>query len=275
MKKPLLLIALATGSTCALAQAPVRITDPAALVTDLVLTEDKEAMAALQAAGLADGIIAAALNTTLPAAWPVGLMTDSARTANRGAIANYAAHRVCDMGSGEGATALVSLTASGNVHMPEDLRPTEDLYVVVRESGLSEPPPVVVRRNISKGPNWKRHPKARIMKPDNVYATYDLASDPAAIAALEKRGMSAAEIEAVVFRSHERNWPEAINNFESRYPKLKDFKRYKAYQAARWDGKALLIIPSEANKKVPEPIRPYLDVYMVYTAEAVQVKGRR
>jgi len=266
----LLLLAPAMG----MAQAPVRITDPSALVTDLVLGEDKAAMAALQAAGLADGMIAAALTTTVPTAWPVGLATDSARTANSGAIVNYSAHRVCDLVPGEEGTVLVSITASGNIHMPEDLRPHEDLYLAVRATGLSEPPPVVVRRHTSKGPNWKRHPKARILKPDNVYATYDLASDPAAIAALEKRGMSPAEIEAVVFRSHERNWPEGINNFTSRYPRLKDFKRYKAYQAARWDGKALLIIPSEVNQKVPAALRPFLDVYMVYTADAVQVKGR-
>ena len=79
----------------------------------------------------------------------------------------------------------------------------------------------------------------------------------------------------MVFRSHERNWPVGIDSFEKRYPKLKDFKKLKAYRLAKWEDKVLLAIPSEANRKVPEGIRPLIDVYMVFLADAVQVKEKK
>ncbi len=269
---PTLLAAVAAAMMTA--QTPIRIVDPMAIDPAPGLDTDKDAMAALQAAGLADGIIGAAIGTSQEVFWPVGLRGDSARSVNKEIIRHYVAVRVCDLGVGEHQRSLIGLYSGSNVHMPEDLRPSEDIFLVVADSGLMVPPPVAIQRTASKGPNWARLPKARIRKADEVYATYDLSRDPAAIAALEKRGMSKAEIEAVLFRSHESNWPEGIASFEKRYPRLKDFKRYKAYQAARWDGKALLIIPSEPNRKVPESIRPYLDVYMVYTAEAVDVRDR-
>lgn len=277
MEKRTLFTLLVMGTyVTLLAQTPVRIMEPLAIMASPELGRDKNAMAALQAAGLADGIIGAAITTSQQDQWPAGLQGDSARDANREAIRHYAAIRVCALSIDEEDVkrSLVGLYASANIHMPEELRPITDIFLVVNDSGLVDPPPVAMQRAASKGPNWTRHPKARIKKADEVYATYDLSRDPAAIAALEKRGMSKAEIEAVVFRSHERNWPEGIASFEKRYPRLKDFKQYKAYQAARWDGKALLIIPSEPNRKVPEAIRPFMDVYMVYTAEAVEVRDK-
>jgi hypothetical protein len=95
------------------------------------------------------------------------------------------------------------------------------------------------------------------------------------VEALRKRGMSQAEIDAVVFRNHERNWPDGIDSFEERYPRLTDFKKYKCFQGAKWDDKILLIVPVEKNKKMPALMRPYVDLYFIYATSAVEVKEKK
>ena len=91
---------------------------------------------------------------------------------------------------------------------------------------------------------------------------------------MRSRGLSRSEIDAVVFRSIDRNWPDGIDTFEERQKFVSHFVKYKAYFAARWDDKVLLIIPVEKNRKQPVLMRPYVDLYFVYNASAVEVKKK-
>lgn len=271
--KILLALSLLISACSAHGQTGVRITDPTMLVAIPGLGNDA-AKAGMQAAGLNIEAIDDMERLGTPSRWPIGLRTDSARTANRAAVRNYAAFLVCEYASDDGALTIVSVPAAANHHMPEDLRAPEDFILVVRPGGTELVEPAVTRIRPSKGPAWKNMRPARIVKPDDVFATYPLADDPGALAALEKAGMSQAEIEAVIFRGQERNWPDGIDSFNERYPRLGVFKKYKAFEAVRWADKALLVIPVEPNKKAPTGLRPYLDIYMVYNASAVEVKGK-
>jgi len=257
------------------AQTHVRIVSPAALVTRPDLALDPAAQAGLKAAGISAEGVADLLRLSDPRAWPAGLRSDSARSANAAALRNYNAYLVCEYADDEGAMTIISLPSSFNFHMPDDLRAKEDFYLVLRAGGIEAVDATALREPPSKGPSWQRLRPARILRPDGVFATYDLGDDADALAALDKQGLSKAEIEAVVFRSHERNWPEGIESFEKRYPKLKLFRKYKAFRLARWGDKVLVVIPAEANKKSPESIRPRIDVYMVFYHEAVKVKEKK
>lgn len=257
------------------AQQAVRISDPSAIVLDPNLGNDPSAQAGMQAAGLSESVIAEAVRFSQASNWPDGLRTDSARTANHGAIANYTAFLICEYATGDGPLSIISIPTVYNYQMPEDLRTTNDLYLVVRATGLQMLISSPVKEPPSAGPSWRRLRPARILKPDAIYATFDLSDETEAMSALEKAGLSKSEIEAVVFRSHERNWPDGIDSFDERYPKLAHFKKYKAYRLARWADKVLLVIPAEANKKRPEGMRPYLDIYMVFDASAVKVSEKK
>ena len=57
--------------------------------------------------------------------------------------------------------------------------------------------------------------------------------------------------------------------------KAKDLKKYKAFQAAAWDDKVLLVVPVDLNKRMPLTMRPHLDIYMVYAKSAVEVKAKK
>lgn len=274
MKQFLLLPALLLSLT-GMAQTAVRIVNPQALVLRPDLATDSAAQAGMQAAGLTDEVKARAIYAGEPERWPVGLRTDSARSANAAAMQNYVAYLVCEYPTAEGALTLVFLPATGNFHMPDELRSVDDIHLVFRSGGVEVINNAGIRTAASAGPAWRNLRNAKIIKPDDIFATYDLSDDPEGLEALEKMGLSKPEVEAVIFRSHERNWPEGIALFDKRYPKLALFKKYKAYRLARWADKVLVVIPADANKKADLDVRPYLDIYMVFTATAVKVKEKK
>lgn len=272
---PALIIAALSVGSVATAQDAVRITDIAQLVRKPDLSQDQAVRSGMQAAGVAEERAQKALSLGKAINLPAGLSTDSALAANAAAVRNYSAHKVCSYADEAGQKVLVQVPASENYHMPEDLRSREDMFLVLPESALETALTDAQRPKPSKGPDWKRMKEARITTPDGVYATYDLGADSAIVKELIERGLSQPEIDAVVFRSHERNWPEGIDSFERRYPKAKDLKKYKAFQAAAWDDKVLLVVPVDLNKRMPLTMRPHLDIYMVYAKSAVEVKAKK
>lgn len=259
-------------------QQQVRLTDPTALLLDPDPANDAGIRSGLQAAGISDELQTRISAFSARNLWPSGLASDSARRADSGAIRNLFAWHVCDYPTAEGPVSVLEIPMANNYHMNEELRARSDLFLFVRQSGWEAVEPEVMVEKPSRGPAWQRMKRAKILKPEEVYSTYDLASDPGAMALMERKGFSKAEMEAVLFRSHERNWPEAISQFETRYPKLAELKRYKAYAAGSWGDKVLVVIPAAENRKVREPLRPPMDIYMVFASNAVSVsqgKGRK
>src|SRR5690606_18660730 len=208
-----------------------------------------------------------------PAAWPEGLRNDTLRSAQTEALVKAMIYRICSFEWQEVKVSLVQVPALQNAHLPDVLRSKRDIFLVVKESGLGDPPPVA-KAKPSPGPVWSSMPKAKINKPEQIYATYDLARDEQALRTLAQSGLSQAEIQAVIFRSHERNWPDGIDQFEKRREQRKLLRKYKPYLAAKWDDKVLLVVPADQNKDLPPGLRPYMDIYMVYTGPAVAVAGK-
>lgn len=277
--RTLLPLALVLLSTLAVhSQQQVRLIDPTALLLNTDAANDPTIRSGLQAAGINTELQTRINAFSAPDLWPEGLATDSARRANAGAFRNLFALHVCDYPTAEGPISVLELPMAGNYHMNEELRARSDLFLFVRQSGWEAVEPEVVVEKPSRGPAWQRMKRAKILKPEEVYSTYDLGRDPEALALMERKGFSKAEIDAVLFRSHERNWPDAISEFTMRYPKLPELKRYKAYAAGSWGDKVLLVIPAAENRKMREPLRPSMDIYMVFASNAVSVsegKGRK
>lgn len=259
-------------------QQQVRLTDPSALVLNPDPANDPGIRSGFQAAGVGDELQTRITAFSASHLWPSGLLTDSARKANTEAIGNLFALHVCDYPTAHGPISILELPMANNYHMNEELRAKSDVFLFVRQSGWEAVEPVDVVEKPSRGPAWQRMKRAKILKPEEVYATYDLARDPDAMALMERKGFSKAEMQAVLFRSHERNWPDAISQFESRYPTLPEIKRYKAYAAGSWGDKVLVVIPADENRNMREQLRPPMDIYMVFAGNAVSVsegKGRK
>jgi hypothetical protein len=266
------------ASYTASGQQQARIIDPSALLPLVDPAHDDAIRSGLADAGIGDDLLARINTMSGTQLWPEGLATDSSRRSLTGAIRNLHALHVCDLPSAAGTISVLELPVASNYHMNESLRSKGDLYLFIQKSGWEAVEAAPVVQKPSRGPAWQRMKRARIMKPEEVYATYDLGNDAGARELMERKGFSKAEIDAVLFRSHERNWPEAISQFGSRYERLPEFKRYKAYAAGSWGDKVLVVIPAAENRKMREPMRPPMDIYMVYASNAVSVsegKGRK
>ncbi len=262
-------------SLCSIAQQQVRITNATVLNDPLPIGKSRGTDAALQAAGITAEQQALVLKYGNSDNWPEGIKNDSARKTNEAFVQNYACFRVATFAEDSVTKSIIMVPAASNIHMPEAMRPLADFYLLVPEPSIAEVNSGKPRPEISRGPKWKRLPSAKILKPEQLYATYDLSTDSLALAALARRGMSPAEIDAVVFRSTDRNWPDGIDTFDERQKLLPKFSKYKAFVGAKWDDKVLLVIPVEKNKKQPVLMRPYVDLYFVYDKSAVQIKEKK
>ena len=257
------------------AQQEVKITDATALAEARDVRKSKAALESMQAEGFTEEEISVIQQFGDLDQWPEGIRTDTARISNEPYIINYVGFRLGSFSQDTTQMAVVMVPAKDNIHMPEGMRPLGDFYLLLPEQALNQVEPPKRRPMVSRGPQWKNRAKVKIIKPDGLYGAYDLSSDTIAIRALSRTGMSKPEIDAVLFRSTERNWPEGIDNFEKRYPLLPKFSKYRTYLGARWDDKVLVIVPVEKNRRMPMAMRPYLDLYFVYTAPAVKILGRK
>ncbi len=275
MRVPALLV-LAPFFLCAAAQQQhVKITDARVLDNPEPVRKSRGAEAALQAAGVTAEQLSQVLTYGDAESWPTGIKSDSLRKANQPYVQNYTCFRVASYPEDSVTKTIIMVPARENIHMPEDMRPLSDFYLLVPEKTLAEVNTGRQRPEISRGPKWKNLAEAKIIAPEDLYATYDIGRDSVALKALADRGLSQPEIDAVVFRSTDRNWPDGIDSFEERQKLLPKFIKYKAYLGAKWDDKVLLIIPVEKNKKQPILMRPFVDLYFVYNASAVEVKAKK
>jgi len=257
------------------AQQEVKITDAKALADAPNVRKDKAVQEAMRTAGFSDEETELILQYGDRDQWPEGIRTDTGRAVNAPYVQNYVGFRLCEFQEDTSRMSLVMIPAKSNIHMPEGMRPLADLYLVLPDRALKNAEVPKPRPTISRGPQWKKNAKVKIIKPDQLYAAYDLALDTVGRRAWYKAGMSRPEIDAVIFRSTERNWPDGIDSFEKRYPMLEKFKKYHAYLGARWDDKVLLIVPVEKNRRMPVLMRPFVDLYFIYTATGVEVRGKK
>lgn len=275
MRRSLLLPVVLVSATALWAQQEVRITDAKALSGAPDVRKAKGAREALVAAGFPEEEIRTITEYGDLSKWPDGIRSDTARLRNEPYIINYTGFRLCRTGQDSTDIAVVMFPAAYNDHMPDGMRPLGDFYMALPDGALSLAEKPKRRPAVSRGPRWENLPKAKIIQPDGLYGAYILADDSVALKALAARGLSRAEIDAVIFRSTERNWPDGIDNFEKRYPKLEKFRKYRAYLGAQWEDKVLLIVPTVKNRRMPVTMRPYMDLYFVYGNGAIKAGKRK
>ena len=257
------------------AQQQVKISDVRILDNPEQVRKSRGAEAALQAVGVTAEQMAQVLTYGDTDHWPEGIKVDSMRLRNQPYIQNYACFRVASYPEDSVLKTIIMVPARENIHMPEAMRPLSDFYLLVPNTSIADVNTGKLRPEISRGPKWKNLAPAKILRPEDLYATYDIGRDSVALKALSDRGLSQAEIDAVIFRSTDRNWPDGIDSFEERQKLLPKFSKYKAFLGAKWDDKVLLIVPVEKNKKQPILMRPFVDLYFVYNASAVEVKAKK
>ncbi len=75
------------------------------------------------------------LRTSRQQTWPPGMRKEEDRAENRGWICDFNVYYLCTFSVDK---ALLWFPEKENQHLPEYLRPQEDLYLIIRESGLEK-----------------------------------------------------------------------------------------------------------------------------------------
>ena len=172
-------------------------------------------------------------------------------------------------GNEEDGWSLIMLAGPENEHLPVEIRPIADLYMVVRKDSYVDAGPwgrLPNTSELSNGPSYKGKSRVKLLKPSNIYGSAELRIDDAAQVLL-KELLSYREVAHIEIRSNEKGWPTGINNIGDRKELAEKLKKYKAYALGEFDGKMILIVPATKNKRIHRRARPIVDIYLVIDLE--------
>ena len=164
-----------------------------------------------------------------------------------------------------GGKSLVLIPAPENQHLPIEIRPMADLYLVVPISAYKPGKPLARLPSIEDlviGPSYKGLSRFKLLRPENIYGNADLRSDKDAQMIFANL-MGYRAVDHLELRCNEDGWPTSMNSLEERKRLADDFKKYKAYALTEFNGKMILIVPAEKNKHISRKARPVADIYLV------------
>lgn len=248
----------------------VQITNSGQLYSTYNLEGDEDAMEALRDA--AGGNVNYILKYANEDMWPEGISTLSAWERNRTAMEAYKTYKVAEFGE----KIIIWVPKSENQSMPTDLRPDQDIYMVIGKSGVS-----VKGSGFSGGSGTKfdaqttnfNFTPVRIVDTGPLYSTFDLGSKTQFHSEIKKTVTQKA-LDKIITYSAEGNWPSGISTFSARELVRPDMKNYVAYRVAQFDGnsKAVLWIPAAKNKHMTGTMKPTEDFYFIIENKGYELK---
>ncbi len=180
-------------------------------------------------------------------------------------FSNMKALEVYVSGEAPDAWALIMIAGPENEHLPVEIRPVADLYMVVPKNSYADAAPwprLPSISELSNGPSCKGRSRVKSLRPADIYGSADLRTDEAAQALL-KEVLNYREVEHVEIRSTEKGWPTTMNSIAERKELVHEIVKYKAYSLGEFNGKMILIIPASKNRKIGRRARPVADIYLV------------
>ena len=164
-----------------------------------------------------------------------------------------------------GKHALIMIAGPENKHLPEEIRPIADLFVVVPTSAYQEAQPwdrLPEATDLMNGPSIKGLSKVKLADPDKIFGNFNLGTDQLAQETL-KAMMGYRDVRHVNYRSNEKGWPKGMNSHAERRDLKTELSSYRAYSLMEFDGKRVLIIPACKNRKIRRNARPLADIYLI------------
>lgn len=202
--------------------------------------------------------------------WPVALRTDEYRIPNLRNLSKYTMYLVARYATPGNDYSLVQIPAAANSAMPVELRPSKNIYLLVRSWNVS------TDRTYNPDIDGKILPyfspdgfypgkriHCRIIDRGELYSTYDLNDD-----STWKVYVEDYEVEDILSYSTEDNWPEKLATIDQRGKYESYFKYFHAYVVAELNessGKKYIVeLPSYENEHMPDGLRPDNNIYMVF-----------
>jgi hypothetical protein len=166
---------------------------------------------------------------------------------------------------------LIMIPAPENLHLPKEIRPLADLYMVMPTNAFTTGahwPRLPSVEDLSNGPAIDGLSRMKINDPAAVYGRIDLRSDKDIESMLHKI-MGYRAVDHVQVRCNESGWPSGMNTLAERDQLGDEIKKYKAYALTQWDDKILLIVPAAKNKHINRRARPMADIYLVIDSKGI------
>lgn len=233
----------------------------------------------LWSAGMKKKKVKQVLAQGVETAWPKGLSNSNEREANKFNIKKLVCYRLAEYTNADGGKfSLLVIPAASNQHMPAELRPVKDIYMLLRSWSLS--PGRVYDLSIDGAP-------LRYYSPDEFYPgiskhcrIIDRGEMYSSIKLKEFEGWQQYfepwEIDLVAEYCLDDNWPWRISTLGNRQKYADYFKYYNAYAVGKFSmGNTtayILHIPVYDNEHMPEGLAPLDDdIYFVIGESGVDL----
>lgn len=272
-----------TSSTTSSSYTPVsnlkgpraKVKDSFGIWTDFVLTTKDDAAQVKTKLGYAlYNDVADNCNETK---WPSGISSYAMREKVRAELKQYVCYQIGESDD----KWILRVPAAENSFQPYNMRPTRDIYFVVRKTDveLSGSPINTLTgytstTSTASTPSSSYYTKAYLAKINatgGMYSTFSLETETKA--AYLKGYWGDTDFEDVTKYCREENWPTGISTLSERDKVRSQMNNYKAYRIAEFDGKAILKIPADENKFMPYNMRPSRDIFFVINTTDITVAG--
>jgi hypothetical protein len=209
--------------------------------------------------------------------WPAGISSFTEREKVRSEMKQYVCYQIAESDD----KWILLVPASENTFQPYGIRPTRDVYFVVRKSDVdlsgtpintlsgSSTSTYTSSTNTSSSFTYTG-PKgvpAKINRTGGLYSTVNMGNESSAYSLKQQLGNTLFDDIAIYCR--EEKWPEGISTLSARDRVRSEMNNYKAYKIAEYDKTYILRIPAGENNFMPYNMRLSRDFYFVINKDDV------
>lgn len=212
--------------------------------------------------------------------WPIAMQQLDSRLANRSSIQLYKVYKILHTSN----FCILIVPATENKHMPENMRPSQDIYFIMNLNGASFEGNVPVLTNNETDDYSYDDPYgdqdityAIIVAPGDLYSTFDLNNNSWIRALIVDSGiLTEDQFQIIVQLANESNWPSGISTLNQRIEAASIMKNYKAQYLLNFGENneyVLIWITKEENYHMPVAMQPTNDegFYFVLKASAIEI----
>jgi len=259
-----------SSSTATVTKGPrAKVKDSFGIWTDFDLRSKSDA--AQVKAKLGSTVFEEVANYCSEKSWPSGIGSFTEREKVRSEMKQYVCYQIAESDD----KWILLVPAAENSFQPYGIRPTRDIYFVVRKTDVELSGAAIntlsgsssSSYNSSTGSatsssftyNGPKGTPAKINSTGGMYSDYNLNTSASAL----RSKMGSTLFDEVATYCKDDNWPEGIKTFEGREKVRSQMNDYKAYMIAEYDAKYILRIPASENGFMPYNMRPARDIYFV------------
>lgn len=215
--------------------------------------------------------------------WPIAMQQLDSRLANRSSIQLYKVYKILHTSD----FCILIVPAAENKHMPENMRPAQDIYFIMNLNGAAFEGNTPAINYEEEDPYAYEDEYeyddvesvfAKIIAPGELYSTFDLNNNSSIRSLIVESGiLTEDQFQIIVKLANENSWPVGISTLNKRLEAATIMKSYNAQYLLNFGENneyVLVWIPKEENYHMPISMQPTSDegFYFVLKASAIEIE---